>query len=487
MEGARQRRSSRLEIILVATGDLVSAVLSAWDGHSSDMPSLENALAQTELPDPMAELQRLAEAASFDLTALPMIHASGTNLRPGGAAVLASQLGWVVKSLRGWNAAADPTGRRLTAILLAASFWDVDGRLWSKVRPHVTDWEPITRALPHIIGMRISVPELTPGAPLWQREVLAAFESANLQGDWKSLSDMASSFSAIRLDPAALEAVRALWELARPSLVTLADGATRWTQAAQLVNALPTQARLALALESSSGHLRLAALESTKSHARSMPDPREAAALEELFVDLARDSSTWPTWLATFNTWPARLPGFQPALGRALARSSEGALSAWVESVALTTRASSRDAVGECLTAFAAAAPQELRRNLWKLCFERWTRWHFGSEQDDALLEIGRSDLDYGVSGWLIEFADGEQAATEVRCFRQNLRKVENAWYRSDSALRSAVMRLLSRYQLFAHAADAREPGEWLTDKVYMPDLMQEPYFQARYSQRRRS
>lgn len=466
------------------TGDLIPSLLAAWDGVSANMPALEAALARAPNANLLTDLDDLQRAAQHDLAALPFLHAAPVGFRPGGQAELAAQLGWIIATLRGWDQNCDPDGRRLTAALIAGHIWNSRLDLWAHLRTQVPNWAQVARGCAGLIVMRTGSASLPESAPLWQQELLVSFAEAEQEKNWSALSDMAASFPPVHFDPAAEEATRTLWEVDRPLLIEVTDRTNGWFRAVQILGSLSFPDAMALAAQSSSGHIHLAALEGARREAGANLPKEAAEALENLLVKLAGGTEAWPAWLATFNTYPGGYPGFQVPLGRALARSTEAAALAYVDSISLTTSGIGRSAVALCMSAFRAAASDHLRRRLWQFAHDRWRRWNFDPGEGRELANIARSELDFGVVGWFIVSMSPAGLAAEIDAFPDRLRALENMWHSSATALRGATNRLLSAHQLFAHASHCTQnPGaDWLpSDVTYIPETLKSPYARARH------
>ena len=184
----------------------------------------------------------------------------------------------------------------------------------------------------------------------------------------------------------------------------------------------------------------------------------EETALRNLLVVLAKDKDAWQSWLAFCNDCTCALPQIQGALGRALARSDESALVAYVDSISLKSRRSDggmRDCVTYCLTTFRARAGAGRRRALWRRAFDRWRDWDFGAKEIKGLNAVARSVS--GLRGrWM---GRGRRAARVPHRFqsdrrRRRIRTLDRRWHPSLSAAISSFFRLISRYEVFAHACN---------------------------------
>ncbi|HEY0114556.1 MAG TPA: hypothetical protein VGB54_02435 [Allosphingosinicella sp.] len=467
----------------MAQPTFLDRVLASWSGQVANLPTVEALLTAPTPADAVAELNELANTVRMDLAALELAVVAPDNITPRGYAVLAGQFGWLVETLRSWSPAADPEGRRMTAAMLAATRWDAHDTLWSLIRPLVANWSPAIEGMVRLLGQRQLQATISPDARIWEREHLAALQDADRRQDWSKLIATAPAFQVPDPDPAALQAARALWELDPARLVLILDSKTTWLDAAVLLKALPLAAALKAAALSNNGHARFAVLDGLMR--LSPPDlPQgEAEALEELLVTLAKDERSWVTWMQAFNRYPPRAPWLQRPLGRALAASSHASSQAYVDSIELTRSDAGRLLVARCLSEFRQAATEGLRQSLWQRARERWADWNFEEAEGAHLADVGRSELDYAVVGWLIECAGLDEIVAETAAFEKAFKETCSAWHSSTVAMRSAINRLLSRYQLVVHAiAVGTTSDEWLPGETfYVPDAYDDPYVQARH------
>jgi hypothetical protein len=239
-----------------------------------------------------------------------------------------------------------------------------------------------------------------------------------------------------------------------------------------------------LATASGSGHVRFAALERIAGREVRDLSPGEETALRNLLVVLAKDENGWPGWLAVCNHYPVRHPHIQTALGRALARSDESALLAYVDSISLSTSDSGiRECVTRCLSMFRNRANTARRRVLWRSAFDRWQDWNFAANEKQNLIAVAQSALDYGVVGWLVEGEPQVSIANLMGSVDESLRTLDVHWYPSLSAAVSSFFRLISRYQVFAHACSrAVASPDWLPGpNVHVPTAAADTFVRRRY------
>lgn len=240
-----------------------------------------------------------------------------------------------------------------------------------------------------------------------------------------------------------------------------------------------------LATESTSGHIRFAAIERIISRERRSLAASEEDTFKNLFVILARDHTSWSGWLAVWNRYPLRNPHMQGALGRALARSTTSAIRAYVDSIELSTSpAEGRACVAACLAEFRCRATPPRRRALWSRAFERWQAWDFAAAEGQELKTRERSELDYAVVRWLVECAEPTLLTAEIDAFADRLKALEANWHSSVASLIGGFNRLLSRHQIFAFARSRTRDNSsnWLCNQeVFTPEIAATTFVRLRY------
>lgn len=340
-------------------------------------------------------------------------------------------------------------------------------------------------ALEVVLRHRSPQAHVPDNTPVWEREHLLAMQEAERAGDWVELGKRARAFQRLpQPDWGARQATMGLALLDWPRLIRLTNNSASWLHGHLLMEPLPLGDALRLATASSNGYARFTALERVAYREARDLLPQEETALRNLLIVLAKDANDWPRWLAVCNHYPVRHPHMQAALGRALARSDEFALQAYVESISLSTSDSdTRANVTHCLSVFRAEAGAARRLALWRAAFERWQTWDFAKNEDQNLTSLARSALDYGVVGWLIEGEPQRSLADLERTFEDDLRTLDMRWHASLSSARSDFLRLVSRHQVLAHATH-RTVGnaDWLPGpSVDLPGVATDEFLRRRY------
>lgn len=94
------------------------------------------------------------------------------------------------------------------------------------------------------------------------------------------------------------------------------------------------------------------------------------------------------------------------------------------------------------------------------------------------LAGIATTELDYAFVGWLVEGQEARATLDPDVKFARGLRELDLGWHASVSAAISTFFRLLSRYQVTAHArGTSLDDDDWLPGPtVYVPPAALEPF-----------
>lgn len=460
-------------------------LLDVWDGVVVAPPSVEDVIAELEASNTDTMVERLTAVTYANLSDVPRALAVLPSLAADETLHLARRLGWTLTALIDWDPNQDRSCLRIEAALASVALWNVDGSFWEAVRPRLQECRLMIAAFEIVLSCRAPQSHVPDNTPVWEREHLQAMQEAERSQNWMELGERARAFQQLpRPDLGAWQATLALSLLDWPRLVRLANRSEGWLHSHFLMAPLPLADALRLATASENGYARFVALERVAY--REVRDllPLEETALRNLLIALAKDTNDWPRWLAICNRYPVRHPHIQAALGRALARSDGPALQAYVESITLgMADIDIRVNVTRCLSVFRAWADTHRRLALWRAAFERWEDWNFAKNEKQNLISVAQSALDYGVVGWLIE-SEQQRSLDELgRAFTDDLHSLDTRWHASLSSAVSEFFRLVSRYQVMAHAkrrsvADA----DWLPDpSVDLPAAATDEFVRQRF------
>jgi hypothetical protein len=392
-------------------------------------------------------------------------------------------LRWVIQELRQWQNDRDSRREILIACLLVAQASYGIPEFWTHARGDIGENTELAGALKQSVGFVVVnyVPDSSSRSPIWEASAAEDLARAEDQGDLVAIDESWQPYERA-FHGGNFYLVQAARYLAQEKLDLLAEAtaAFRQTMAAMLVaEALAVDKRLDLALASANPLIQFACLYRTlrtTDRSAAWTDTLDSR-VEQLFVKVAVDAAAWNAWMRVFNAYPLRYPKIQKALGRALSQVSVQALQAYVNSIVLhpepRPQFGSRQQVAECLRAFRDCAKPESRRELWSIAHERWRVWNFGTGSPQVhVTEIVASALDFAVVGFACECLDANAQSAEVADVSQALETLQQEWHASESDLRAASNRLLSRFQVYAHALTIAESGgDWLqpAGKRYLP------------------
>jgi len=472
--------------MVMADEATLTHLLGVWDGNVVPLAALGKVITEAAASsDPNTRVERLWAAAGADLGDIPR----ALVIQPGPTSTethhLARRLGWTVTTLIDWDPREDTSGMRIEAALASASAWDEAGSFWKAVRFRLEKCRVTVKAFEIVLRHREPRANIPDDAPIWEREHWHALQEAERASDWKRLGERAQAFRRLpHLDVCALQAALALVQLDWPCLVRLANEVKSWMHGHLLLGSLPLADALRLANASRSSHIRFAAMERVANREIRSLSPREETDLRNLLIVLSRNEDDWPSWLSICNEYPVRQPHIQAALGRALARSGGKASEVYVDSISLNVfDIETRDCVTRCLMEFRARAGTGRRRVLWHKAFDRWQSWNFAVSEGQILNAVARSALDYGVVGGLFEGKPREQTTDPEASFEKDLRALDKEWHSSLSAAASGFLRLVSRYQVFAHASSCLlDDRDWLPGTaVLVPHAGANSFVRSRY------
>jgi hypothetical protein len=474
-----------LDILVKVREIVLKRLLEIWDGQIVVAVSLETAIADLDLSRPDTWVERLTAATFADFGDIPQALASLPDGGFNSAQRLAARLGWVVDTLINWDVNEDRSRLKVEAALAAAVPWDYAGCFWTALSPQVQGHPRIMAAFEVVLRSRTPQASLPHNTPVWEREHLHFLQEADKNGDWAELANRAQAFRNLpRLDPGARNATLALVLLDWPRLVRQADQANSWFHAHMLLEPLSLENVFHLATASRSGHVRFTALDRVANREVRSLTTAEENALRNLLIVLAKDESKWPEWLAICSRYPVQHPHIQVALGRALARCREKSLQAYVDSISLSTsETDTRELVTLCLQEFRSRARDNVRLALWQKAFHRWERWNFGVIEDQNLVAIARSAIDYAVVGWLVEGEFQKDKESFEQDFEGKLGILNLQWHRSFGSAISSFFRLISRHQVLAHAfGRTQSDPNWLPGPTtYVPAAAADVFVQRRY------
>ncbi|MGN5353156.1 hypothetical protein ACQ4P5_13905 [Ralstonia sp. L16] len=140
--------------------------------------------------------------------------------------------------------------------------------------------------------------------------------------------------------------------------------------------------------------------------------------------------------------------------------------SAYVDAVELWTHAPTAVPVAKILVPFFDAVGEEKSADMWRLAFERWDRWDYGSrEKGQHLLAPSACSFDFPVAMHYAFLPVAEVQAEEAR-LQEAISTVEQNWFTDLSELASYRNRLSSRLRLVQHGLAIRNSPQTGVDPL---------------------
>lgn len=401
----------------------------------------------------------------------PFLHAGKEEIDNADVAKFDGLFAWLADQLRKFPPGAPAPERRLVDMLALATMLEGDAELWGELALAVPSLPPLL-----LDGIAKVFTDTRPDGRVFLQR--AHYSPAQIstglddvaRKDWKSVEwTMDQLWDRLWL-PLKTHTAAALHQYDRPRLEALVDRADDLFEVAAYVLHAPVAQALTLALTSKNWTFKFWAFHRSARFAAA-GKPSYPLEWETLLSEAVAEPEEWPRWLAVLNEYPSRYPQIQPALGNALVGSSDEALDAYVASISKTADFG-RLHLADALGVFRAKASLPVRQRLWTTAFIRWKAWDFGCvEESRSLFRLARSSFDYPVMGYLTECLSDEQRADMAAELETRAAAIERAWHSDVTPAMSERFKLISTYQLLAHAeAVLVGAPEWLAgDPLYKP------------------
>jgi hypothetical protein len=393
----------------------------------------------------------------------------------------AALMRWTIREFVGWKDSDDQKRGRLIGLFVVTQCCDWSDNFWPELPDEIGRNAALIKALEDLISSasaEYSVRGMAK-ALVWEQEAAHRLELADANGDWNEIAEAWRPFQSMFLPSVILgQMVRCLYRYAFDNLVRAVQKIRRTPVCLMAAAALSVEQRLELAIAGNNSYLQFAcAYETFHDHETSKQlDPDEQQRMTELFQIVTGDSARWKAWMAVFNTYPARYPALQIPLGRVLAKASETALKAYVDSIDLYPTPAQpevgRRLVAACLVEFRRMATLDQRKRLWSYAHERWQSWIGEANRDLSLFQINWSKLDYAVVGYAIECLEDKEREEVKLAIVGKMRHLSAIWHESLSRCITGWNQLLSQYQPYARATQvvAENSEDWLTETLtYRP------------------
>lgn len=170
------------------------------------------------------------------------------------------------------------------------------------------------------------------------------------------------------------------------------------------------------------------------------------------------------------NEYPGRYPELQPSMGRALSVAPTHARTTYIATLSMNDL--SKPETTLALETFREVANEASRKELWTAAYQRWTAWDFGTtEQSKSLFSVKVSPLDFAVVGYFVECANSDERASIATKLKNRAIELERDWHSDMSPAITERFKLISTYQLLAHAECvlSTQPSWIAGDTLYQP------------------
>lgn len=401
----------------------------------------------------------------------PFLHAGKEEIDSADLAKFDGLFAWLADQMRKFPAGAPAPERRLVDMLALATMLEDDDELWGELALAVPSLPPLL-----LDGIAKVFTDTRPdGRAFLERahyspaQISIALDDV-ARKDWKSVEGMMDRLWERMWLPLKTHTAAALHRYDRPHLEALVNRADDLFEVAAYVFHAPVEQALKLAVTSKNWTFKFWALHKSTRYAAA-DKPSYSREWEALLTEAAAEPEEWPRWLAVLNEYPSRYPQIQPALGNALVGASDEALDAYVASISKTADYG-RPHLANALGVFRAKASLPVRQRLWTTAFSKWKAWDFGCDEESrSLFQLARSSFDYPVMGYLTECLSDEQRADMAAELETRAAAIERAWHSDVTPAMSERFKLISTYQLLAHAeAVLAGAPEWLAgDPLYKP------------------
>ncbi|MYM96068.1 hypothetical protein [Duganella vulcania] len=373
----------------------------------------------------------------------------------------------------------------LQQLLALTSLMDCDGRLWDKLCQAATSFPPpliedlrgIVRAC-RVNGISLSArfrydADQIPG-------ILAQAAARN----WKGLQWIVQRNAYEFQSPLKQQAYAALARVHPASLRAFFENEHDFFEVNTYVLQAPAAESLRLAATVDNWTLRFWTVFHS-AHMAAMGASSFPAEWKSLLKEAAGVPDEWARWQAVFNEYPGRYPQLQNVMGTMLADAPDEAIDTYVAS--LSDYEENRQHVAAALLTFSTEATPQRRQRLWSAAYRRWLLWDFGrTDYSSHVSGVKQSAFDFPLIGYIVECLDDTARATWQHELRQRAAALEKDWHADLAVPVSERFKIISTYQLLAHAEQVIAGAEdWLTaTALYCPDWEDRTHYRSlRYDQ----
>lgn len=325
------------------------------------------------------------------------------------------------------------------------------------------------------------------GAPVWERELMHSINEADTNERWSVLSKHWQAFEhVVRPHYLFSEASRFLYAQDLNGLIQIVDGMTTMWDILHAVQRLSAEEKIHLASLSQNARARFVLVQDALFHApkNEALSEQQSECLENILTKVMACNQEWDEWMGAFNEYPVRVPQLQATLGRVLSNGDYAQLCSYINAISLYPQHNDcRLHVTECLKAFRDSAPLEKRQELWKIAYDHWEHWNFGTLTGDVrLMQVAWSQIDFAVIGYFLEVLERSDLENLRSEFSKVFFNMQFEWYAEDVEFIHNYHREISRFALIPDpSASAHDWSLPKTHRVpYDPEL--DRYFGLTFS-----
>ena len=401
----------------------------------------------------------------------PFLSLSKEEIGSADVATFDRLFAWLADQLRNFPSEATNPERRIVDMLVLATMLERNDELWGELAQAVPSLPPLL-----LDSIAKIFTEVSPDGRVcletahYSPEQISMVLNDIARKDLKSIEWTMNRLGDWLWLPLKTHTAAVLHQYDRARLKDLVDRTDDLFEVAAYVLHAPVAQTLTLALTSKNWTFKFWAFHRS---ARLAAGGRQSypTEWEALLSSAAAEPSEWPRWLAVLNEYPSRYPQIQLSLGNALVSASDEAIDAYVASISKNSDFGRAD-LANALSVFRTRASLPVRQRLWTAAFRRWKAWDFGcDEKSRSVLRLVRSSYDYPVMGYLTECLSAKERVDMFAELETRAMAIEHAWYSDITPAISERFKLISTFQLLAHAeAVLAGVPEWLAgEPLYKP------------------
>ena len=423
------------------------------------------------------ERRELGKAYAADFSAIYIHHTKPKHFESIGREKCVARLAWLLSSMKATEK-VKPNAVLLVTMLRTALAFKNFGSIWEFI-PFEFFTENLNASMSGLIGStEYSFSAEGNVTPIWEREAVDDFLKAEAENDWPMLESLwLTIISTIMPDADLSEAIACLnaTELGQKTLALTLDKTGSILAVSHAAKSMNSFQIARLATYSTSNMTRFGLVQSLVfNHPRK--EPLAAGVTDDLasvFGTIQGDQVEWAKWMQALNKHPVRSIRVQSALGISMVGSHSATKSAYLDAFNLiTSHGECRIAVSDCLSTFCRKAPINERKDMWRLCYQRWNNWNFDeADKKTFITHIAVCDLDYAIIGYFTECFSEADFAAILQTASDALSECRREWHKDHLSYDDAWYRVLSRWVIIAYASLVRkgeQPWE-LPTKILLP------------------